>query len=218
MKIILEGIDLSHWNKITNYNALLAEELGFVILKAGGHEGVLHKDKTFEERYGFFKKHSIPVGCYFYVDKNFNNAMTGREYAQEFAAMIKGKTFECGVWLDNEETSSNNKSGATDAAINFCNEMERQGYYVGIYGSEISVFKDRYQLDRLDAYAKWVARYPGRALSELAAPPNVRGLAMWQYTSTGIVKGISGGVDKNRMYQDLPSVIVKKKLDGSKNK
>lgn len=201
------GVDLSHWNSISDYEKLKSQ-IEFVILKAGGHEAGLYKDKTFEERYNKFKKMGVPVGAYFFVGKYFVNAQTGRDYAEEFLSLIKGKEFEVGLWLDNESTDYRQKSGATDAAINFCNAIERAGYYAGIYGSEISVFKDRYQLERLTAYAKWVARYGEKE-------PDMD-YVIWQQSSSKRLAGISGNVDYDIMKTDIISAIKKKKLTGGK--
>ena len=37
---------------------------------------------------------------------------------------------------------------------------------------------------------------------------------MWQYTSSGSVPGIQGGVDMNECYQDYPKAIKEKGLNG----
>ena len=43
-------------------------------------------------------------------------------------------------------------------------------------------------------YDLWFAQY--------ASAPSITGMAMWQYTSTGKVPGISGDCDKNYSYKD----------------
>lgn len=207
-KPIYTGIDISHWNSVSDWDKL-ADSVDFIILKAGGWERSAYQDKTFASRYNACVNRGIPVGCYYFAGKNFTSAQTGRDYAEHFARLIKGKKFEAGVWLDNETTSIHAKIGATDAAINFCNYMERLGYFCGIYGSEISVFKNRYILEQLDKYAKWVARY--------GSTPTMS-TDMWQKTSSGRVAGISGLVDVDEMYTDIIGAIRKKRLYGEKNK
>lgn len=85
--------------------------------------------------------------------------------------------------------------------------MESWGYYVGIYASDISGFKSRLYLDDLKAYDKWVARYG-------SAPKYVPSYGMWQYSSSGSVPGINGRVDMDYSYNDYPSIMKKKHLNG----
>ena len=55
-------------------------------------------------------------------------------------------------------------------------------------------------LTRLTQYDKWVARWA----SSVSFTP----LSMWQYSSTGTVKGISGAVDLDYSYKDYSKIIT----------
>lgn len=85
--------------------------------------------------------------------------------------------------------------------------MEQKGAFAGIYASDISGFKDRLQLDRLqDRFTLWVARYGKQ-------PQYVRFYDIWQKSSTGSIKGIDGHVDLDVCTKNFPTIIKKKKLN-----
>ena len=85
--------------------------------------------------------------------------------------------------------------------------MESAGYYVGIYASDISGFKDRLYLDQLNRYDKWVARYGSE-------PKLVKSWGMWQASSKGNVPGIAGHVDLDYSRNDYNAIIRCYHLNG----
>lgn len=201
------GVDISHWNANVNFEALKKQGIHFVIIKVGGHETAYYKDSRFIRNYNGAKNAGLFVGCYYFAGKTFTNAVRGKSDAQHFLNLIKGKQFEFPVVLDSEITPMTEKSGATSAAIAFCEELEKNGYYASIYGSDISVFKNRYYLDKLKAYDKWVARY--------GKPPSyVKDYGMWQYSSTGRFSDNKSNFDLNYAYKDYPTIMKKNHLNG----
>lgn len=202
------GIDVSHYQGIIDWKALGDAGLIFAILKAGGSEGgKRYKESMFERNYSEAKKNGIKLGCYFVNGKQCCTAEQGKQDALFFSQIIGGKQFEYPVYLDLEVPSPLTKKGNTDAAIAFCRQMESNGYYVGIYASDISGFKNRLDLNRLTAFDKWVARYGSN-------PKYVKNYGMWQWTSSGVVVGIKGRVDMNAAYKDYPTIMVMKHLNG----
>ena len=86
--------------------------------------------------------------------------------------------------------------------------MEAAGYYAMIYGGDIFSFKDRLNLDRLDEFDKWVARYGSE-------PQYVKEYGIWQYSSTDYVDGITENtVDKDVAYKNYPEIIKNAGLNG----
>ena len=78
--------------------------------------------------------------------------------------------------------------------------MESAGYFVGIYGSAVSGFKERMDDTKLTPYAHWVAQYASKC--------SYKGnYGIWQYSSKGSVDGISGNVDLDYGYVDYPAII-----------
>ena len=118
--------------------------------------------------------------------------------------------------MDNEAQPASAKAGITEATIAFCETMENAGYYVGIYGSAVSGFKERMDDSKLTPYAHWVAQYSSKC--------SYKGdYGIWQYSSKGSVDGISGNVDLDYAYVDYPTIIknggfngyTKSETDGS---
>ena len=116
-----EGIDLSRHNVVTDWNKVKKD---FVILRAGGNYGGFYKDSKFESYYEACKSRGIPVGAYYDAGKELCYA-DGKEYAQHFMKLIKGKTFEMPVYIDIEVVPASMRKANTGAAIAFCEELEK---------------------------------------------------------------------------------------------
>ena len=204
-----KGIDVSHWQKDIDWNAVKASGVEFAIIKAGGSDSGFYTDSKFRANYKAAKAAGIDVGAYYFVGKYCKSYEDGVADAKRFIAMISGMQFEYPVYIDFEAPDSSDKEGNTEACIGFCQTMEDNGYFAGIYASEISGFRDRLDDSKLQSYSHWVARY-GKRPSTI--PEKVFGI--WQYSSKGSVAGISGNVDMDISYVDFPSIIKKAGLNG----
>ena len=92
-------------------------------------------------------------------------------------------------------------------AICFCETLEKEGYYVSIYGSDISTFKERLETERLEKYDKWVAKY------SKSKPTFIKSWGIWQQSSSGSVPGITGPVDMDVSVKDYQSIMLKHNLN-----
>ena len=89
----------------------------------------------------------------------------------------------------------------------FCDEMEKAGYFVGLYMSASPLTTYVTQAVR-DRYAVWVAHYG-------VSKPSYNGqYGMWQYSSAGRVDGINGNVDMDECYIDYPKMIKESGKNG----
>ena len=203
----MKGIDIYRGQGAVDWAAVKESGVQFVILKAGGSDDGFYTDAAFERNYAGAKAAGIAVGAYYYVGRNCTSKADGIADAKRFAKIIDGKQFEYPVYIDLEATSTDDKAGATEACIGFCEYMESQGYYCGIYASDISGFVDRLDLNRLEQFDKWVARYGSQ-------PKIVAKYGIWQYSDTGRVPGISGNVDLDESYIDYAKIMQEKGLNG----
>ena len=203
----IKGIDISHWNRVVNFSMVKDSGVEFAILKAGGSDRGFYKDRCFDDYYRLAHLACLKVGAYYFVGKGFVSYEAGLEDAKRFYRIIKDCRFEYPIFLDLEATSPKDKNGATDAAIEFCSYLENMGYYVGIYASDISGFKERLDIERLEQYDKWVARYGKK-------PEYIKDPGIWQKSSTGCVPGIIGNVDIDTAYKDYEKIIRKAGLNG----
>lgn len=207
-----QGIDISHWQGDIDFKRVKEAGIDFVIIKAGGSDGKTkkyYKDKMFETYYKSAKDNGLKVGCYFYAGKDCNTSDEAFSCATYFESIIDGKQFDYPVFIDFEESPASKKIGNTEACRVFCKYMESAGYFVGIYASDISGFKERLNNNLLIEFCHWVARY-GKS------PQYVQAFGIWQFTSKGSVSGIKGNVDLDISYIDYASIIKKKGFNGYK--
>lgn len=73
------------------------------------------------------------------------------------------------------------------------------------YYSNLDFLNRMFDASLRSKYALWYAQY--------AAEPAVSGMAIWQYSDTGRVNGISGNVDQDIAYYDLANVISRAGLN-----
>lgn len=204
---MIKGIDVSSWQGNIDFGKVKASGVQFVILKAGGSDAGCYIDKRFYDNYVKATQAGLYVGAYYFVGKWCKSSTDGLADAMRFADIIKDCILEYPVYIDFEAPDASNKQGNTDAVNAFCAYMESCGYYVGIYASDISGFKDRLYLDQLNRYDKWVARYGSE-------PKYVKNFGMWQATSSGNVSGIAGHVDMDYSKNDYAGIIKTHHLNG----
>lgn len=201
------GIDISHWDEDVDFHVLKENGVEFVIIKCGGSDNGRYKDPCFEDYYNRAVQAGLHVGTYYFVGKNFTNVVEARKDAEHMYSIINGKTFDMPIYLDLEAPPKGMQNMVTAACIMFCSYFEQLNYFIGIYGSDISTFKEMCNVGALKQYSMWVARY-GRK------PTYVPDCAMWQYSEEGIVAGVRGYCDLNECYVDFPNVIKQNHLNG----
>lgn len=205
---MIKGIDISHWQgNNVDFKKVKASGVEFVILKAGGSDSGFYIDRSFYNNYAKATEAGLHVGAYYFVGKKCKSSTDGLADAMRFADIIKNCVLDYPVYIDFEAPDSSNKQGNTDAVNAFCAYMESCGYYVGIYASDISGFKDRLYLDQLNRYDKWVARYGSQ-------PKYVKTWGMWQASSNETIPGISGRVDFDYSKNDYNAIIRCYHLNG----
>jgi GH25 family lysozyme M1 (1,4-beta-N-acetylmuramidase) len=166
----------------------------------------LYIDPTFETNYAACKALGIPVGVYYYT-----YAQTKAQANAELAMLrkaLKGKSFELPIAVDVEDNRLKPLSAADlTALVSYAaKSIEAWKYYAMVY-TYTSYANTELDMDKLAAFDLWIADYRG------TRPTRTHGL--WQYTSTGSVPGIAGGVDLSHAYKDYPSIIQKAKLTGA---
>lgn len=195
-----KGIDVSSWQGEIDFKAVKAAGIKFVIIRAGFGRDVTQKDNRFEQNYKNAKAAGLSVGAYWY-----SYAVSAEDALKEAKAcieVIKGKQFDYPIYLDLEEPSQfvKGKAFCNNIVKTFCSELERNGYYAGLYCSA-SPLKDYVSKDVASKYALWVAQY----YNKCTYTDNPVGI--WQHTSTARIDGINGNVDCDIGYVDYSSII-----------
>ena len=202
------GIDVSYaqgnidWSKVKG-------NVDFAILRAGYGNALAYanqNDNTFIRNYNGCKANGIPCGVYWY--SYANSVEAAKQEAKSCLAAIKGKKFEYPIFFDLEESSQFARGRAfCDSIVKaFCEEIEKAGYYAGLYMSRSPL--QSYISDSVaKKYALWIAEYNSKCNYN-------SDYAMWQYSSTGRINGISGNVDMDYCYKDFPTIIKKGGYNG----
>ncbi len=188
------GIDVSTFQDYIDWDAVAAEGVEFVILRAGyrGYtEGALHSDDLFSAYIEGAQAAGLDVGVYF-----FSQAVSveeAREEAEYVCALLSPYSISYPVMFDWERMENTRSADVpyatvTDCAKTFCQIVEHAGYRAGFYFNlEMSRNMD---LTELKDYAFWLAEYTD-------APSYAYDFDFWQYSCTGEVEGIGVGVDLN---------------------
>lgn len=205
---MIKGIDVSKWQGVIDWQKVAEDGVQFAIIKAGGSDTLKpYTDKNFLQNVIGAAQNCIHIGAYYFVGKNCKSAKEGQANALRFYDIIKSVVLDYPVYIDFEAPDRTNKQGNTDAVNAFCAQMEALGYYVGIYASDISGFKERLDISQLTKYDKWVARYGSE-------PKYATKYNLWQYSSKGKVNGIRGNVDMDFSKVDFSKIIREKHLNG----
>ena len=206
----LVGVDVSKYNGYPDWKKAKQSGVQFAILRLGSGYGGGYVDKTFEYNYRECKKAGVGVGVYVASYLNISTEIDMTLKA------LKGKQLEYPIYFDIEDFSLSGRSYTntqlTNYAVRFCSEVERAGYYVGIYSNK-AFLDSRLYWERIKKYDIWIAHWNKNV--------NYAGkYGMHQYTNKGQWRGIpstgEGGVDTNWCFVDYPNLMKKLGLNGYK--
>lgn len=205
---MIKGIDVSKWQGSIDFKKVKASGIQFCICKAGGSDSGFYTDGMFLRNVYNAIDAGIHVGAYYFVGKYCKSRAAGLEDAKRFYKIIKDCYLDYPVYIDFEAPDASNKQGNTDACFAFCEYMEQQGYYAGIYASDVSGFHDKLIPDQLVRFDKWVAKYSNYE------PKVISKWGIWQNSSKGNVPGINGYVDLDYSRNDYAEIIKQHHLNG----
>lgn len=167
---------------------------GYAILRAGY---AMEEDSEFRRHVEECLKYNISFGVYWYsYALNVEEAI---EEAKYFKSIIKGLPIKLGAWLDIEDADYYKIKNGLDIthdnlapiAKAFLMELEKAGYYTGVYTSLSWL---GYLAPECDAWDKWVAAW-GNNDGTLNFDTSEYG-TIQQYTSNG------GELDENVIFED----------------
>lgn len=198
-----KGIDVSKHNGNIDWAKVKADGVDFAILRAVvrgyGSEGKLLSDDSFAKNAAGATANGVAIGAYV-----FSEAITVDEAIEEaelVLEMIKPYDIKYPVIIDIEDIFDDDgrnealtPTELTDVVLAFCNKIKEAGYTPMIY-CNLKGFIGMLEFERLEGIEKWYAYYG----DELYFPYDV---SIWQYTSSGVVDGISGKVDLNISFKN----------------
>ena len=205
-----QGLDISvAQGKNVNFAAIKAAGYDFVILRAGYGSALKWPnqfDETFEANYRKAKAAGLSVGAYWFT-YCVDTAGAVNE-ADAFLKALKGKQFDYPVYMDIEEKKQFNTGmdNCTAMARTFCQRLEKNGYYSGLYCS--TFWGTKYLSKEVrELFAYWDAEWGSKC--------NYAGAyGIWQ-DGIAYVKGSNtGGIDHDWGYVDYPSIIKAQGFNG----
>jgi len=187
------GVDVSECQGSIDWQKVKESGISFACMRSTKKNGSV--DATFEQNLAGCIQHGIDYSCYKYAYA-LNHDEARRE-ADGVINLLKDRKMP--IWYDVEDNSliSLGKDGIEGVILAFIGECKEAGFDVGIYCNKN--WYDGYISQYLkDKYMFWVARY-GKNTGQIDEQykPTGRNIMAWQYTSKGIVAGISGNVDRD---------------------
>lgn len=200
--IKMKGIDVSGNQGQIDFTKVKASGVEFVLVKAGYSTSTV---PTWEINFANAKNNGLKGGAYW-----FSYAKTieeGIAEAKAFIAALKGKQLDFPVYLDLEEDEQFKlgKEFCTQLVETFCGELEKAGYYAGVYCSTywFTNFVDEKVREKRPA---WIADYRGEC--------GYKGTyGIWQYDAAE-VPGVQNICDRDWGYVDYSEHIKKNGLNG----
>lgn len=200
MALFQNGIDVSRYQGSINWAQVAAAGKQFAIVRVGSsNSGGLYVDPYFLQNVNGAHAAGLRVGAYYYTYARTRDAV-----AQElttFLNVMQGLRLEYPVFVDVEDASLTNLGRAqlTSLVQYAMDILYQRKWYAGWY-SYTNYINSYLNAGALTQYPLWVADYR-------ATLGYTGSYAMWQYSGSGTVSGISGACDLNRSYRDfLPAI------------
>lgn len=198
--MVKKAVDISEYQKVVDFDKL-RHSVDYVIIRCGyGGNTEKQDDKFWLRNVTECEKYNIPYGVYLYGYAKDNNGIESE--INHALRLLKGHIPTLPVFYDSEE--KNTEFYARTACKKFCDSMLAHGYKAGIYASE---YWYKHYIRDTWGYDLWIAKYS-------KIPPNLVDTQchIWQYSSSGIVYGITGKCDVNYVYKDYTVYEIDKKM------
>lgn len=201
-KISYVGVDISKHNGNVNFNSIKAAGVDFVMLRLGARgysTGQISLDDNFIENMEAAIEAGLDIGVYFY-----SQAISQEEVLQEANFVIQNLepyrahiTYPVAFDMENVANDKARIDGLsredkTAIASTFLSGVQAAGYAPMVYGNKEWLIKN-IDLAKLQDYDVWLSQ-------EQDVPDYPYQFAMWQYTTTGVLNGVTGDASLNLCF------------------
>jgi len=207
----MDCIDVSRYQKSINWDSVARDGVQQAIIRMGyrgyGNEGTLVTDQYFRTNLEEATRVGLDVGLYFYTQ-----ATTVAEAVEEANYVLnglRGYPLSLPIYFDIEKvegaTGRMDKANLTTEQRTqlceaFCDTIQAAGYRAGVYANKTWLTNYLYA-DRLASkYSIWLAHYT-------TSTSYAGDYQIWQFTASGSVAGITGGVDRSVSYSRKVNII-----------
>ncbi len=196
------GVDISKHNGQVNFNSIKSAGVDYVMLRLGARgysTGQISLDDNFVENMEAAVEAGLDIGVYFY-----SQAVSLEEVMQEVNFVIQNLepyrahiTYPVAFDMENVPNDKARIDGLsrddkTAIANAFLGGIQAAGYAPMIYGNKEWLIKN-VDLAKLQDYDVWLSQ-------EQDIPDYPYQFAMWQYTTTGVLNGVSGDASLNLCF------------------
>lgn len=198
-KISYVGVDISKQNGDVNFNSVKAAGVDYVMIRLGGRgysSGQISLDENFQKNIEGALEAGLDVGVYFY-----SQAISQEEAVQEadfviqnlepYKAQVKYPVAFDMEFVPNDEARIDglSKDDKTNIATSFLESVKAAGYVPMLYGDKAWLIKE-IDLAKLQNYDIWLTQ-------EEEIPDYPYQYAMWQYSTEGVLNGVTGDSNLN---------------------
>lgn len=209
-KEVTMGIDVARYQGTIDWSRVGTSSVDFAMVRLGYRsqkDGMIVEDPNARYNMQEAQKHDIQLGGYF-----FSTAVNEAEAVEEanwVADLVSQYSitypiaYDCEGYNDAESRQSHlTVQERTDIAIAFMKTIEKKGYEAMFYASKNTMEQNKeWEVNRIEKdYKIWVAQYPEKPYPITEASSYSGKHHMWQYTTNGVVPGISQNVDMNVAY------------------
>lgn len=201
-KISYVGVDISKHNGKVNFNSIKAAGVDYVMLRLGARgysTGQISLDDNFVENMEAAIEAGLDIGVYFY-----SQAVSQEEVMQEVNFVVQNLepyrahiTYPVAFDMENVPNDKARIDGLsrddkTTIAAAFLSGVQIAGYAPMLYGNKEWLIKN-IDLAKLQDYDIWLSQ-------EQDVPDYPYQFAMWQYTTTGVLNGVTGDASLNLCF------------------
>ncbi len=191
-------IDVSTWNGNIDWDKVYKSGIRYAMIRSSfGVENPNQIDNKFVRNITNAVRAGVKCGVYHY--SYAKSAAEAKKEAEFCLKTIKGYKIDLPVAFDIEDSSQTglDRRVCTDMVIAFCDKIKSAGYRPMLYCNPNWLQNYLYKDELLKKYDIWLANWG-------VSSPSYD-CAIWQYSESGSVPGVSGSVDMNWIYKDYTS-------------
>ena len=204
-----KAVDVSYWQHSIDWVKAAADGVTHAVCRASytsQDKFSLNGDSTFVKNVEGAYAAGVKVGAYHYSQAiSEAEAKKEAEYIVKILEPYKSKItlpvvldWEFGKRLNASKAKALGKTKCTAICKAFCDVVSAAGYTPMVYAN-YTAFKNYLILSEIRKFSKvWLAQYN--------STKSIVEVDWWQYTSSGSVKGITGKVDMNKIYEPAATV------------
>ena len=191
-------IDVSTWNGNIDWDKVYKSGVRYAMIRSSfGIENPNQVDNKFVRNITNAQRAGVKCGIYHY--SYAKSAAEAKKEAEFCLKTIKGYKIDLPVAFDIEDSSQTGlgRRVCTDMVIAFCDKIKSAGYRPMLYCNPNWLQNYLYKDELLKKYDIWLANWG-------VSSPSYD-CAIWQYSESGSVPGVSGSVDMNWIFKDYTS-------------